>query len=68
MSERNNQYDDEFEWLETRSQKGYVRERIIEERLFYRKAPEGRFRKNESRSEETQSDHLEEDKNEERDT
>ncbi|MBN2909807.1 hypothetical protein JQC72_09750 [Polycladomyces sp. WAk] len=63
MSERNNQYDDEYEWLETRSQKGRVKiEYQIEERLHF-EAP-GLFRKR-KKSEETQSDHHE---NDDRDT
>jgi len=63
MSERNNQYDDEYKWLETRSQKGRVKIEYQTEERFRFEAP-GLARKR-RKSEETQSGRHE---NDDRDT
>jgi hypothetical protein len=66
MSERNNQYDDEYEWLETRSQKGRVKkEKLREEAIFFREGPARLFRKVGNMRKEKETDHH---KNDDRDT
>ncbi|MDN4594088.1 hypothetical protein [Polycladomyces subterraneus] len=66
MSKRNTQYEDEYEWLETRSQKGRVKkEKLLEEAIFFRGAPAKLHRKVEKVRKEKEADHQE---NNDRDT